>query len=235
MRIAAYFALLTVLFLFLTGFGLAEQEGDNLSTNENIWNGTWECPVHIFLIEQNSSVITGRYDSKNPEMFDTGVLEGTVSEDGKTYSGEWIEFGTFDYTLSEDNMSYSGTVTTSTQRINQVDFVHMSDLTNATRVGEVADPDNLWTGDWASVRKTHNYVQNGTIVSGTNQILPGVKDQPGVLEGSVSEDGRTITGTWIETGNFNFTISDDGSSFNGTFSVSLDPEADAMSMTALRM
>lgn len=232
MRILKYFALLTIFIPMFAGIGSAEQDNDELCTAENVWNGTWECPIHLFLIEQNSSVITGRYDSKNSDMYDTGVLEGTLSGDGMTYSGKWTELGSFNYTFSDDNMSYTGTAMTSPQHIRRVDYIHPGNVTDATRVGEITDPDNLWTGDWTSARKTHHYIQNGSVVSGTNQVLPSVNDQPGILNGTVSEDGRMITGTWIETGYINYTVSDNGSYFNGTFSVSLAPGSEAKFMTA---
>ena len=57
----------------------------------------------------------------------------------------------------------------------------------------------------------------------------------GRLEGTLSMDGKIITGNWTETGYYNFTMSNDGSFFNGTFSETLDPEANLSFMIIKRI
>lgn len=232
MRYIYFTVLLAIVVLLFVSTGLAEQGTDVVSNAENIWNGTWACSNHFFFIEQNSSGITGSYMPKRPEIYDTGRLEGSLSEDGKTYSGKWIESGSITANLSSDNMSYTRIVTTNPQGNMTEPYTH---LDNATRIGAISDPDNLWTGSWLNVRKTYNYTQNGSVVRGTNIPFPGVPDQPGMMEGTVSEDGKIITGNWTETGYYNFTMSDDGSFFNGTFSETLDPTANLSFMIIKRI
>ncbi|PKL59416.1 MAG: hypothetical protein CVV33_07940 [Methanomicrobiales archaeon HGW-Methanomicrobiales-4] len=41
--------------------------------------------------------------------------------------------------------------------------------------------------------------------------------EPGVIEGTLSEDRKEFTGTWMETGKLRLTLSDDGTVFNGTY------------------
>jgi len=43
-----------------------------------------------------------------------------------------------------------------------------------------------------------------------------------VSEGVVSDDGRTLTGTFREEGNFSFTISEDGTAFSGLYNIAQD-------------
>jgi len=163
--------------------------------------------------------MTGEYVPYDFDMYDPGVIEGVLSEDGMTFSGKWIESGSFIDTLADDNMSFtangsSNPVATMTQPYS---FTFI-----AQRSGDI-DPENLWNGSWSTDRKIYEFIQNGTAVTGVNQPLPGVDDESGIMEGTVSEDGRTISGTWTETGLLVFVISDDGTSINATINESLDP------------
>ena len=38
-----------------------------------------------------------------------------------------------------------------------------------------------------------------------------------IIEGTISEDGKVLSGTWIQEGPFELTLSDDATYFNGTF------------------
>ena len=57
-------------------------------------------------ITQNESGIGGAYVPYDLDEFDPGRLEGNLSDDGKTFSGIWIETGSNTYTLSDDKMSF---------------------------------------------------------------------------------------------------------------------------------
>lgn len=232
MRFLSYTAVVAVSLLLLISSGYAEQNSSSESPSEQIWNGTWACSNHFFHLEQSSAGITGWYEPKNQNVTDTGLLEGSVDETGMNYSGVWVESGTVNLTLSADNVSYSGVITTNPLGTMTEPALHP---VNATRIGEIVDQENLWTGDWQSQRKVYTFIQNGLEVSGSNKPLPGVHDQPGMLEGTVSGDGRTIMGNWTETGTFNFTMSAGNSSFNATYYETLEPEANSSFMIAEKL
>ena len=232
MRFLSFTAVFAVSLLLLISSGYAEQSSSNESPTDLIWNGTWACSNHYFHLEQNPEGITGWYEPKNQNVTDTGLLDGSIDETGMNYSGIWTESGTVNLTLSPDNASYSGIATTNPLGTMTEPAVHTAD---ATRIGDVTDPENLWTGEWETPRKVYTYLQNGSTITGFNTLMPGVMDQPGTFEGTVSEDGRTIIGNWTETGTFNFTMTDGYSAFNATYHETLDPKANSSFMIAKKL
>lgn len=220
-KIIGLLLFITLLFGFLAS---AEEVVLKDTSSENIWNGTWTGTNFTIYIEQDNSGITGEYEPMDPQLIDPGMLEGNVSEDRKTYSGVWIESGSALQTLSDDNMSFTinGSVNPYGTLSDPLYF-----LSNATRIGEISDPENPWTGNWTTERKLYVFTQDGTSVSGSNQPLSGINDESATLEGTLSDDRRIYTGNWTETGIFSFVISDDGSTFNATIHESLDPSSNA--------
>lgn len=216
------FVILAVLLMIQPGTA-AEIEG---MTQENPWNGTWVDESYTMYIQQDEDGITAIYQPVDPAAQDPGRLEGTVSDDGKVFSGRWAETGNTTLTLSEDQMSFSGIGTTT-----QIEGLPptVAYEYNATRSGEVEDPENIWAGEWASDYKTYNLTQDGMTISGENHPLPDVEDEDGLYEGTVSEDGKTATISWIETGDFTFTLSEDGRYFNGTYTIDLSPSDESWS------
>ena len=198
---------------------------------ENVWNGTWVSDIYTTNYQQNGTEIAGYYIPFNPDLYDPGLLEGTVSEDGKTITGVWTESGLTMLEISEDGMSMSGTGTTGD---GVVDEPYTYERT-VTRVGDIVDPENIWSGSWITEFNTYNITQNGTFISGTHQPLPGREDDPGVFEGTVSEDRKTFSGTWTESGSFSYTMSEDGTYYNGTFSEGLDPSSEWYPINATKM
>ena len=185
---------------------------------ENPWNGTWIDQYYTMYIQQDEDGITAIYQPVDPEAHDPGRLEGTVSEDGLVFSGRWSETGNSTMILSEDQMAFMGSGTCT--QIEGLPPTYPYEY-NATRSGEIEDPENVWTGEWKSDYKTYNITQEGTSITGVNHPLPDVEDEDGLFEGVVSDDGITATGTWIETGDFIFTLSEDGTYFNGTYIIDL--------------
>lgn len=211
--------------LCLICFGSAEETADSAQALYP-WNGIWETDSYFMTITQNESVVAAIYEPKEGIPVDMGVIEGTLSADGKTFSGTWTETGPITYTMSDDAMEYTGIIGVS---LNGAVINPNTSTTVATRSLPSFDPDQIWTGTWNADRYTVILVQNGARVTGTYTPLASVNDEPGVLEGMVSEDGRSLPATWREGGNFSFTLSADGSYFNGTYTwqPGLDAESDS--------
>ena len=218
MKVFVLTGILAVFVLCFICVGSAEQV-EAANQTEYVWNGTWASENFTLFIAQNESGISGSYIPDDPELYDAGILEGTLSDNGNTLSGVWTESGLFSETLSSDGMSFNGTGSSNPQ--GNMDEASIYNNTG-TRVGKLADSDNIWSGAWVTERKSYNYTQDGLSITGTNQPLPGIDDEPGSMVGTVSDDGKIITGKWVETGNFTFIISKDGSFFNGTYNVNLD-------------
>lgn len=213
------------------GFAAAEEANETETVSEFIWNGTWSSPKYTLYISQDESEITGAYVPMDLFEYDAGYLEGNLSPDGKTYSGIWTESGTSTNTLSSDLMSFTISGNTDPQGP-MTEPVHYT--SNVTRVGEIVDPENPWTGNYISEWKKYNITQDGTVIIGINEPLPDVDDNSGVLNGMVSEDGMTFTGTWIEKGGFTFVMADDGMSLHLTIAKSLEADAIEEQMTFSR-
>lgn len=208
--------------LLFFGAGSAEKTLDVFNTSENIWNGTWASAEYTLYIKQDNSVISGAYEPENLTLLDPGLLKGNISKDGIIFSGIWTETGPLKVVLSDDNMSYSGSGgVRPDENLNEPGNYTVK----ATRVESSFDPENIWTGTWKTSRGTNSWKQNGSVVVGSYEPLPDVGDEPGIFEGSVSDDGKTITGRWTESGNFSFTISDDHSYFNGTYDIAQNASA----------
>ncbi|WP_319580249.1 hypothetical protein [uncultured Methanospirillum sp.] len=190
--------------------------------SDSIWNGTWSTPDYTMYIIQNQSGIGGEYVPRDLDLLDPGWFEGNLSEDGRTFTGVWIETGSNTYTLSDDKMSFT---------INGSADIHgpMTEPayynSNATRIGEIMDSANPWSGNWASQKKSYNLTQNGKFLSGINMPLTNVNDENGTLSGVVSDDGTIYTGNWTEIGGLTLVMSENGTSFDATITKSLDPKA----------
>jgi hypothetical protein len=192
----------------------ADQMPETGVMGTDVWNGTWESDLFILAIQQNGSVISGIYHPKEGARSDAGVLEGMVSPDGKTCSGTWTDTGPFRFVMNNDAMSFSGSVGIS---LNGEVINPVTSTSNGTRMIPSFDPDNIWSGTWISPRITNTWIQAGNRVTGSYKPFSSVNDEPGILEGVVSEDGRALSGNWTETGKFSFTLSADSSYFNGTY------------------
>lgn len=211
-----------LVFLIIICSGSAEVVSQGAVLPDNPWTGTWTAENDTVFIEQNGSEISGSYVPFDLENYDAGRLEGSLSEDGKIFSGTWTDTGSMDLTLSEDMMSFYGNGQIHPEGNMTEPYVYKA---TGTRDGEVTDMKNPWTGSWTTPRKTYNLTQNGASITGTNKPLSGSNDEPGVFEGRVQEDGKTIFMNWTETGNFVFTLSDNGTSFTGTYTFERNPSA----------
>jgi hypothetical protein len=76
-------------------------------------------------------------------------------------------------------------------------------------------------GHGRTARANYTLTQNGTFLSGTYIPKLPKEDDPGFIEGDISEDGSVFEGSWYESGTFQFTISDDAMNFTGTYTTNL--------------
>jgi len=232
MRNVLIFGIILVLVLVFITAGCVKETPEENNSAENRWNGTWASEQYILFILQNGSEITGSYEPHDIESRDPGLLQGILSEDKEIFSGIWTESGPVTLVISDDGMSYFGTGGTRPGKITEQSYTYTS---NGTRVGPLSDPDNAWSGTWKSGKTVQTMIQNGTSVRSTYQQVSTEEDEPGLFEGTVSGDGKTLTGKWMESGNFSFILSEDGSFWNGTYSVELDESAETSFWNATKL
>ncbi|HOW05879.1 hypothetical protein [Methanospirillum hungatei] len=215
-------ALATIILLCSSSMVTAEEKPGIDILTQNSWNGSWASDEYSLLILQNGSFIAGSYTPDNITARDPGLLKGTLSEDGSTFSGIWSEGGTVSLILADDGGSFSGTGTVNQEGLMEEPFTY---TIHGTREGTRQDVNNTWTGTWKTGSKTYNLTQNGTALSGSYTPFDLDSDEPGLIDGVISEDGKIMNGTWIETGKFSFIMSDDGLTFNGTYTTELTEQA----------
>ena len=194
----------------------AEKMADQGTNSDTWWNGTWMSEYYTLLFLQNGSSIAGSYEPVDINTWDPGLLKGSLSEENSVFSGIWTESGTVSLILSDDGMSFSGTGGVNQAGSQEKPFTYTN---TGTRVGEDFQKEIPWNGTWKTERNTYTLIQNGSLVSGTYTPLLMDEDEPGLIEGTVSEDGKEMTGSWVESGNFSFSISENKMSFNGTYGV----------------
>lgn len=214
MRIMTTAGVLILCLISIICFGSADQIQDN-----SLWNGTWESEYYILVFLQDGENISGWYEPKVGYPYDPGVFSGELSDNGSIFSGTWRESGPFTYMLADDYQSISGTFG-SERDMDAAEPELIPVIMN--RTDQSFNSSLPWTGTFEGERFIITYSQNGIHVTGEYYPVPGIVDEPGVSEGVVSDDGRTLTGTWREEGNFSFTLSEDGMAFSGLYTIAQD-------------
>jgi hypothetical protein len=205
-----------MIFVVLLVSGVTANEvSDQGISSDTWWNGSWMSDYFTLLILQNGSSIAGSYEPFDITVYDPGLLKGSLSEDNTVFSGVWTETGKISLILADDEMSFSGTGTV-IQTDGQKPFTYTK---TGTRIGEDYQKEIPWNGSWKTESNTYSLMQNGSVVSGTYIPLSLDADEPGFIEGTVTEDGKELKGTWVESGNFSFKISDNKQFFNGTYGI----------------
>ena len=208
--------------LLLVSAGTADQVSSTSTQSGTVWNGTWESIGYTLFIQQNQSAIGGEYEPLNISELDPGLFEGAVSADGMVFSGTWTESGRNELVLADDQMSYTGT---GSVRPEGSLTGPGSYAVTGNRVESSFDPVERWNGTWKTNLTISTFIQNGTHVTGSYEPLSGLNDEPGLFDGNVSPDGKTLTGTWLESGNFSFHVSENGLFWNGTYDIARYPSA----------
>lgn len=215
MYVKTVLTILMVFFLSCVWICLADGEDSTQNTAPfSDWSGTWNCGVNTLNLTQDGTLVSGLYEK--PKDMIVLNIEGNVSEDGKTLSGNWSNSGKIEFVLSDDGKTFNGTYISE----HMSDIAYNSDSTWNGTLSSEADPENPWSGSWdAGMNTFTNLSQEDNSVQGS-YISPG--GIPMVIEGTLSEDGKVLTGTYSDSGLFVFTLSEDGNIFNGTFGYGSD-------------
>lgn len=206
-RPGIYFVVAIVVTIVCSLFcGVYADESITTSNQDSLWAGTWTDANYSLSLSQNGSIISGIAIVTDPDVADPFRLTGTLSEDGKTLQSVLTETGTLFLNLSEEKMMFNGAGT-----VDAVDNVSKpyAYTFNATRNGTTIISDQEWTGVWASKRNLITLIQNGTSVSGEYHPLNSLKFG-GLVNGTTSADGKTLSMIWISLLNDTFSLSDDG-------------------------
>jgi hypothetical protein len=176
------------------------------------FEGDWQTTWGVMTIKMNGQRLTGTYPH------DQGRIEGTVSEDGTTFTGTWSEAPSYSppndagpviFKLSADKMTFEGHYGQQSKQYNwtgkRIEVSKPVSIPVAPSSSNKTPETHVYTkptirhtvpkqfeGDWQTTWGVLTFKMNGRIAKGYY-----THDQ-GRIEGMVSEDGRTFTGTWSE-------------------------------------
>lgn len=196
--------------LILVSFVSADELSDETVLPSLEWNGTWQSETVEMVLVQTGNTVTGTYTPLDWNTTDPGVIEGTISDDGKVLSGTWREGGNLTLVLAEDYSNFNGTFT--------YDYLaDHKDSWNGTRMTTIDSGNETgWNGTFESNWYTMHFVQDGNIITVNYEPLKDYADI-GEIEGIVSENGTVMNGVWNEKGRFTFNLTEKADSFIGTY------------------
>jgi hypothetical protein len=177
------------------------ENSDNVKKEDTPWTGVWTSTYGTLLLIQNNTKVTGTYGSWEDNNTITGtiknnILTGTFSENG--------DKGEFTFTLKEDETltgkyRYTGDVAWS-----KWDCAKVSD--------DFGTAKTVWGGVWNTDLGAMVLEQKGNSVDGIYQ------SEGFLIRGTLS--GQKFSGIFNEeqeSGEFLFTLNEDGKTFTGKY------------------
>nr|WP_319537691.1 hypothetical protein [uncultured Methanospirillum sp.] len=198
---------------------VAENKSSSTSDKQSSWTGVWQSLRYNETLVQNGSSVTGTYVPFMPSVNDTGILNGTISDNESVVNGVWSESGEITLTRNDDNFT--------------LDVLWAYD-DQSEQFKKSEGVDTLY-GTWNSPNLTLSLQVDGSTASGVYRSLSPITNVGGYLNGTVSQDGKKVTGTFVEAGNFTFALAKDGSYFNGTYSYGSEPVKEDDTWNAIRL
>ncbi len=173
--------------------GIAVTEGVDL------WTGSWLTEKNATVdLTQTGTNVTGIYIPEEGVRLISSTLEGTVSDDGKEVVGTWKDIGPITMNLSDDMGSA------------EILWGCCNELETYTRDGS----DGV-TGEWKSADYLLTLTGEGTSLTGKIVTTDPNLTEFAEVTGTVSDDGKSFEGTWIETGKFRFTMEEGNDAYTG--------------------
>jgi len=198
---------------------VAETNNTGVSDSPASWNGTWESLLYQEIFIQNGTTVTGTYLPISSDLKDGGTIIGSISENRSILTGTWKEIGDVKLTLSDDNKTLDSRWAYSDE-----------DISLSKLYG-----DEAVDGIWNSENMTMSLFREGSTVMGTYYSLDQTTGVCGFINGTISKDGKVITGTFIESGDVAYVLAADGSSFNGTYTYGNGPVKEVDTWNAIRV
>lgn len=187
----------------------ADEAPDKDATGEDAWAGTWSDANFTVIIEQNGeqngSEITATGIPHENTQYIPFLLSGVVSDDGTALLTVMKTTGILNILLSDDQMEYSGIQTVDPELCSGQQCTHTY---HATRNGSLVSG-SVWSGEWVTPNGSITLDQTGDAITGTyySFIDPEFIQE---LQGSVSEDEKSLFLNWSTSEEVNFILSDDG-------------------------
>ncbi|MBN1166913.1 MAG: hypothetical protein JXA44_07250 [Methanospirillaceae archaeon] len=204
MKKIVYTGFILAMALFFGVMAIADETPDKEAAGEEAWAGTWSDANFTVIIEQNGSEITATGIPHENTQYIPFLLSGVISDDGTTLLTVMKTTGILNIVLSDDQMEYSGIQTVDPELCSGK---HCSHTYHATRNGSLLGGD-VWSGEWVTPNGSITLNQTGNAITGTyySFIDPEFLQE---LQGSASEDGKSLFLNWSTSEAVNFILSDD--------------------------
>lgn len=178
-----------------------------------VWpaQSTWDTTFKRATIIIQNGIVTGTFDWNDGKFVDGKLINsGTIA-------GYWIDSkgneGKYCFIISEDGKSFTGTWS------KKNDPPHnWKETWNGTLVNSSDTITGLGTWPSQSVWLEVGLSNKITIKINNGDVIGSYEYKEGKMDGTLSADGKTISGHWKQTNNsgrYTLTISDDGQSFSG--------------------
>jgi hypothetical protein len=187
--------------------------------------GAWDTDFNDLTFTITGNQVTGTYAYKG------GQITGTLSADRRTITGQWTQLpsrkppfdtGRCTFTLAPDGQAFVGKWGYGEDApASKWEGTRKGTAATTPNPPQPAGPPALFAGKWDSTFGVVELKVDGVRVTGTYPT-----DQ-GRIEGTLSADGRTLTGRWSEApdylppnnaGRMVLTLAPDGQSFTGNWS-----------------
>lgn len=184
----------------------ADETSGNISVSSAPWTGIWQSVLYKETFQQTGDTVTGEYVPLSSQMTDAGSIAGNLTDNGTTLSGTWKETGDIRLDIS-DNSSLKAL------------WAYQTEPENFTKVYEGESNDGIWNSE----NHTMSLFLNGRTVQGSYDSIDRLSSECGIFVGTVTEDGKEISGTFVEYGDIDIKLSKDRSQFNGTYTYGNKP------------
>ncbi len=204
MKKIVYTGFILAMALFFGVMTFADEAPDKDADGEDAWAGTWADANFTVTIEQNGSEIAAIGIPHGNNQYTPFRLSGVVSDDGTTLLTVMKTAGNLEIRLSDDQMEYSGIQTVDPELCSGQQCTHTY---HATRNGSLVSG-VVWSGEWVTPNGSITLEQTGDAITGTyySFIYPEFIQE---LQGSASEDGKSLFLNWSTSEAVNFILSDD--------------------------
>lgn len=217
MKINWVLGLVVINMIFFTCIASAESNGTSSDVQPS-WSGKWQSLLYIETLIQNETSVTGTYIPIESTLNDNGIINGTITNNGSILEGTWTEKGDIKINILNDTtLDGLWTYSDEPQLFSKIDDI------------------NDIAGTWSSNSLALNLQKNGYEVTGAYESIDNETGVSGIINTTISSDGKQLTGSFNESGKLLFILSDDGSYINGTYTYGDKSQKDVDTWNATRV
>jgi hypothetical protein len=197
---------------------VSAESNATISKTQPSWSGEWQSLLYTQTLVQNETHVTGTYVPIESTLKDNGIINGTLTNNGSILEGTWTEKGDITFNVLNDTTL-------------DVLWAYSDEAQQFMKT----DGEKDIVGTWNSSSLGLNLQKNGSQVSGTYESIDNQTGVSGIINATISPDGKEIAGSFSESGKILFILSEDGSYVNGTYTYGDKPQKEVDTWNATRL